>query len=160
MRFSANGLSISVPPELAGMGMERLEQGGLLLGHLVSPKSVRVLTLTRPGPLDIRAPGLFVLQDPLHEREMNESGLRYLGFWHSHPCGTPSEYSPEDLQDWQSAALEMFPQMPPEQTTIFYPVVTGDRLRVWAMNRDLTLTELHPEEVMPCSIPTTSLWSN
>ncbi len=160
MRFSANGLSISVPHELAGMGMDPLEQGGLLLGHLISPQSARVVTFTQPGPLDIRARGLFVLQDPHHEQEMNESGLRYLGFWHSHPCGTPSEYGPEDLQDWQSAAVEMFAQMPPDQTTIFYPIVTGDRLRIWAMTRDLTLTELQPEEVTRCSTPTTSLWSN
>jgi hypothetical protein len=160
MRFSAAGLSISVPPELAGMGMDPLEQGGLLLGHLVTSQSVRVVTFTRPGPLDIRTPGMFVLQDPQHERELNESGLRYLGFWHSHPCGTPSEYSPEDLDDWQNATVEMFAQLPPEQTLIFYPIVTGDRLRVWAMGRDLTLTELQPEEVMPCSIPTIQLWSN
>ena len=160
MRFSAAGLSISVPPELADMGMDALEQGGLLLGHLITEQSARVVTFTRPGPLDIRLPGLFALQDPLHERELNESGLRYLGFWHSHPVGTPSEYSDEDLTDWQSAGLEMFAQLPPEQTHVYYPIVTGDRLRVWAMARDLTLTELQPEEVTRCSTPTTPLWSN
>jgi len=163
MRFSANilgHLGLTVPAELAGMGMEQLEQGGLLLGFLTGLHSAYVMTFTRPGPLDIRLPGLFALQDPLHERELNESGLRYLGFWHSHPVGTPSEYSDEDLTDWRSAAREMFPQMESIQTHVYYPIVTGDRLRVWAMARDLTLTELQPEEVMRCSIPTIPTWSN
>ena len=141
MRFSANGVSLTLPDELAGLGMEALEQGGVLIG-LVD----QIHQFTRPGPLDVRLPGMFMLLDDCHQEALDASGMDYLGAWHSHPCGTPSEYSTEDLLDWCGTAPLMFGAQP-HLTHLYYPIVTGDRLRVWALDRDLTLTELHREEV-------------
>jgi hypothetical protein len=141
VRFSANGLSVIFPPELAGMGMDALEQGGVLIGL-----GSEVHSFTRPGPLDLRLSGMFMMLDDSHQAALDESSMSYLGAWHSHPCGTPSEYSTEDLLDWRGTAPLMF-EAQPHLTHLYYPIVTGDRLRVWALDRGLTLTELHREEV-------------
>ncbi|GGR31390.1 Mov34/MPN/PAD-1 family protein [Deinococcus ruber] len=150
MRYAAAGISLNLPAKLATKGMEPLEQGGILLGD---SSAGQVETFTTPGPLDVRLEELFMLLDDCHQETLEASGLDYLGFWHTHPVGTPSDYSLEDLQDWQEGAVQMFAQLP-NATHFYYPIVTGDRLRVWAMDRALNLTELHPEEVTPCSIPT------
>ncbi len=136
MRFGNGVITLDLPDALADMGMEATEQGGILLG-----KAGCVHEFTVPGPLDLRLPDLFMLLDPCHEERMNASDLVYMGFWHSHPPGMPSEYSPEDLLDWRHGAAMMFDQLP-RHSFIYYPIATGDRLRVWALARDLTLTEL------------------
>lgn len=136
MRLSNGLITLDLPDALADMGMERLEQGGILIG-----RGNRVHEFTRPGPLDFRLPGMFMLIDDCHQQQLDASNLDYLGAWHSHPCGTPSEYSPEDLLDWRSTAPLMFVAQR-HVPHLFYPIVTGDRLRVWALDRGLTLTEL------------------
>ena len=131
-------LLVHTPPLLAHLGMDKTEQGGLLLGKEGTLWAER---LTLPGPLDLRTPSLFMLLDPHHQSALDVGDMSYLGFWHSHPPGTPSEYSPEDWHSWRRIADDMFPQLP-TQTHLLFPIVTGDRLRAWAMARDLTLTEL------------------
>ena len=129
-----------LPDDLATWGMTEREQGGLLLGK-AEPGWLAVQRFTVPGPLDLCTPGMFMLLDPCHQQVLDASGLSYLGFWHSHPPGTPSEYSPEDRDSWRHIASDMFPQLP-DQTHLLFPIITGDRQRVWALARDLTLTEL------------------
>ena len=146
MRFSANGVMLTLPEELASLGMDLLEQGGVLIGQRTGIHSAWVRQFTRPGPLDVRLPGMFMMLDDCHQEALDASGLDYLGAWHSHPCGTPSDYSSEDLLDWRGTAPLMF-EAQPHLTHLYYPIVTGDRLRVWALDRELTLTELHREEV-------------
>ena len=141
MRFARDSITLTLPDELLTFGMDLLEQGGVLIGL-----DNQVRHFTRPGPLDIRLPGMFMMLDDCHQEALNESAMSYLGAWHSHPCGTPSEHSTEDLLDWRSTAPLMF-EAQPHLTHFYYPIVTGDRLRVWALDRDLTLTELHREEV-------------
>jgi hypothetical protein len=141
VNFSANGVILTLPDDLASCGMEATEQGGVLIGL-----GNHVHHFTRPGPLDIRLPGMFMMLDDCHQDALSESGMSYLGAWHSHPCGTPSEHSTEDLLDWRGTAPLMF-EAQPHLTHFYYPIVTGDRLRVWALDRGLTLTELHREEV-------------
>ena len=136
MRFQGDLITLDLPGEIASLGMELLEQGGILIGE-----GSQVHHFTRPGPLDVRLPGLFMLLDDSHQDALDESGMDYLGAWHSHPCGTPSGYSTEDLLDWRSTAPLMF-RAQPHLTHLYYPIVTGDRLRAWALARDLTLTEL------------------
>lgn len=140
MIWQADGWALTLPGELASLGMDPLEQGGILIG-LGSPWGARVTQFTRPGPLDLRLEGLFMMIDDSHQVELERSGLEYLGAWHSHPAGTPSEHSTEDLLDWRSTAPMMFAQQP-RVLRLHYPIVTGDRLRVWALDRDLNLTEL------------------
>lgn len=131
MRFG----HLDLPDALATCGMDTQEQGGILLGE-----GQTVQQFTTPGPLDFRTDGLFLLLDDCHQQALDSSNLSYLGFWHSHPPGTPSGYSLEDLTSWQDIARAMFPWLP--STHLYFPIVTGDRLRVWAMDRALNLTEL------------------
>ncbi len=132
MRFGP----LELPDELNAMGLKPLEQGGILLGF-----GDCVHYFTTPGPLDLCGSDMFVLLDPCHQQAMNESGLDYLGFWHSHPPGTPSEYSPEDLESWLETAPIMFTQQP-HVNHFYYPIVTGDVIRVWTLDRSLELLEL------------------
>lgn len=140
MRWQGNEFTAWLPDDLSAHGMDALEQGGLLLGAHGSGW-LTVHHFTTPGPLDVRTADMFLLLDPSHEQELQDSNLDYLGFWHSHPAGTPSDYSPEDLACWRTIAGEVFPQLP-DQTHLLFPIITGDRSRVWTMTRDLTLTEL------------------
>ena len=146
MRWARDTVIAWLPDELARHGMGASEQGGLLIGAAGHGWST-VHDFTRPGPMDLQLPGLFMLLDDCHQQQLDASGQSYLGFWHSHPPGTPSEYSPEDLTSWHEIARAMFPQLPDSQTHLLFPIVTGDRTRVWALDRDLTLSELTREEV-------------
>lgn len=132
MRFG----TYELPNDLKDYGMQPLEQGGILLGSGAS-----IGYFTTPGPLDYCAPDSFVMLDDCHQQALTESGLDYLGFWHSHPVGTPSEPSPEDLESWQQIAQTMLEQQPHVKSLLF-PIVTGDVLRVWTLTRSLELTEL------------------
>jgi len=132
MKFGA----LALPDDLTKMGMTSNEQGGILLGH-----EHKVHNFTAPGPLDLRGSDLFVLLDPCHQQALNESDLDYLGFWHSHPPGTPSEYSAQDLECWLETAPTMFASQP-HVNKLYYPIVTGDVIRVWTLDRSLELLEL------------------
>lgn len=131
--------------ELATFGCTHVEQGGILLGH-AGPYGIHVSEYTTPGPLDVQAQGMILLADPKHEQRLNDSGLAYLGFWHSHPAGTPSEPSLEDLESWQGIARAMLTQQPSVPCLLF-PIITGDRIRVWRVDRTPDLEALPLTEV-------------
>lgn len=132
MRFGIYDL----PNDLTTYSNNPLEQGGILIGQ-----GQRVDYFTTPGPLDYCAPDSFVMLDDCHQQALNESGLDYLGFWHSHPAGTPQEPSPEDLESWQQIAQTMLEQQPHVKNLIF-PIITGGIMRLWTMNRALELKEV------------------
>ncbi|EYB67031.1 hypothetical protein DEIPH_ctg052orf0027 [Deinococcus phoenicis] len=63
-------------------------------------------------------------------------GWGYLGYWHSHPAGTPQHPSEVDLTDWH-AALETT-----GAAFLDFPIITGGVLRAWRLHRGGDLEEV------------------
>lgn len=131
---------------LIAFGCSDVEQGGILLGFANS-HGIFVTEYTTPGPLDVQDGGMILLADPKHEERLNVSGLAYLGFWHTHPAGTPSEPSLEDLDSWQGIARAMFAQQP-DVPCLLFPIITGDRSRAWRIDRTPSLEAMPLTEVI------------
>lgn len=113
-----------------------LEQGGLLFGH---PGEALRVTGVQPG--DDRGPRHYSATDPAHVAaavEAERDGLRYIGYWHSHPAGTPQTPSDVDIADFNAAAEALFPDLP----WLDFPIITGGVLRCFRLNQDLTLKEV------------------
>ncbi|WP_135227537.1 Mov34/MPN/PAD-1 family protein [Deinococcus fonticola] len=118
------------------------EQGGLIFG---TPG--HVMSCTGPLPGDDRGTHHLTLCDPGHQLAADlaaASGLRYLGYWHSHPAGTPQGPSEVDIADFREAADLLFPSLP----FLDFPIITGGVLRVFRMNHQLELEEV-PHELRP-----------
>lgn len=99
------------------------EQGGLLFGP---PREVRACTGPLPG--DDRGTHHLTMLDPGHEAAADAAaaqGWGYLGYWHSHPAGSPPDPSEVDLTDWQLALGAT------GAAELYFPIITGGVLRVW-----------------------------
>ncbi|WP_155300948.1 Mov34/MPN/PAD-1 family protein [Deinococcus kurensis] len=116
------------------------EQAGILFG---TPGHARLIT--GPLPLDQRGPDWVTLADPGHAHAAalaQAQGWAQIGYWHSHPPGTPFGPSEVDITDWQ-AALDTL-----GQPFLDFPIVTGGITHVYR------LTPGHaPQEVAWISPP-------
>ncbi len=80
------------------------EAGGILLGCYRDPH-IEVVSVTPPGPGDIRRPLSFIRKCASHKREAykqwNQSGklITYIGEWHTHPQMIPQP-SHTDYRNW------------------------------------------------------------
>lgn len=111
-----------------------LEQGGLLFG---TPGHVYVCT----GPLagDDRGTHHLTLCDPGHQAAAEAAlcqGRTYVGYWHSHPAGTPQEPSEVDVTDFRAALDTTGAEF------LDFPIITGGVLRAWRAWADGRLEEV------------------
>lgn len=117
-----------------------LEQGGLLFGS-VDGDAAHARLVTGPQPGDDRGTHHISLTSPAHTRAAQQAeaqGWHYLGYWHSHPPGTPPVPSEVDITDFHAAADRLFPHLP----FLDFPIITGGVLKCFRLTHDLTLKEV------------------
>lgn len=117
-----------------------LEQGGLIFG-LVAGNDAHAYSITGPQPDDDRGTHHISLISRNHLRAAGQaetSGWQYLGYWHSHPAGTPPVPSDVDITDFHAAADQLFPALP----FLDFPIITGGVLKCFRLHHDLTLREV------------------
>lgn len=115
-----------------------LEQGGLLFGTL-TPDGATVHRLTGPQPDDDRGTHHLSLIGEGHRQAAEQAftdGLTYLGYWHSHPTGTPFTPSEVDLTDFLLAVETM------DADHLYFPIITGGVLRAYRFHRSGQLEEV------------------
>lgn len=125
-----------------------LEQGGLLLGTLTAAGAT-VHHATAPQPDDDRGTHHLTLCGAGHVREAEAAlarGLVYLGYWHSHPAGTPPIPSDVDLTDFRVAVETM------DAKSLYFPIVTGGVLHAYRFHRSGQLEEV-PWTLQPSPPP-------
>lgn len=111
-----------------------LEQGGLLFGV-----GDDVYAVTGPQPDDDRGAHHLSLISPQHLRAAERAyaeGYDYLGYWHSHPAGTPFTPSEVDLTDFRQALETM------QVESLVFPIVTGGVTHVYRLDRAGHLKEV------------------
>lgn len=115
-----------------------LEQGGLLLGTRDGERA-HVHACTGPLPGDDRGTHHLTLADPGHTLAAEDAFARgwvYLGYWHSHPTGTPPGPSEVDLTDFREALRVT------GAPYLDFPILTGGVLRAWRLHASGPLTEV------------------
>lgn len=81
------------------------ESFGVIIGSCEAAGACKIERVTIPGKRDIQSRSHFVLQDPCHQKAVDQafrqsSGyLGYLGTWHTHPEAIPTP-STVDIKDW------------------------------------------------------------
>lgn len=118
-----------------------LEQGGLLFG-VTNGDEAHAYLITGPQPDDDRGTHHLTLCDEGHQqaaRHASARGWHYLGYWHSHPAGTPPVPSDVDVTDFHAAAAVLFPERP----FLDFPIITGGKLHCFRLRHDLTLQEVN-----------------
>lgn len=81
------------------------ESFGVIIGSCEAVGACKIERATVPGKKDIQSRTHFVLQDPCHQKAVDQafrqsSGyLGYLGTWHTHPVAIPAP-SLVDIKDW------------------------------------------------------------
>lgn len=111
------------------------EQAGLLFGL---PGHAHLITAPLPG--DDRGERHVTLLDPGHAHSAlaaQAQGWEYVGYWHSHPPGTPFGPSGVDLTDWHEALRVT------GAAFLDFPIVTGGITHVYRLRPGMTA----PEEV-------------
>lgn len=124
-----------------------LEQGGLMFGTR-DGETATVHACTGPLPGDDRGTHHLTLCSPQHGHAAGAAaghGWVYLGYWHSHPAGTPPTPSDVDVTDFHEAARVLFPTAP----YLDFPIITGGILHAWRLAHDLTLKEVNTRELRP-----------
>ena len=124
-----------------------LEQGGLLLGTHEG-ETAHAHVITGPQPDDDRGTHHLHLCSPHHlqvAEQASARGLTYLGYWHSHPAGTPPVPSEVDVTDFHVAAQTCFPALP----YLDFPIITGGVLKCFRLRHDLTLKEVSTLAIQP-----------
>lgn len=82
------------------------EASGLMIGRMLHSGSIVIDEITEPGPTDKRSRFACSLEDPCHQRRLDEAynasgGCSvFLGHWHTHPEADPTPSS-VDLADWR-----------------------------------------------------------
>lgn len=111
-----------------------LEQGGLIFG---APGEVRMVTGTATG--DERGERHWMPTDAAHVRaaELAQSlGYRQLGWWHSHPAGTPQTPSEVDAEQFRMALEHLGAEQ------LWFPIVTGGIVRVFTITHTEGIEEV------------------
>lgn len=117
-----------------------LEQGGLLFGF-TEGETAHVHLVTGPQPDDDRGTHHLSMVGAEHRRTAEQAyadGLEYLGYWHSHPAGTPPVPSEVDITDFRAAASALFPEAP----FLDFPIITGGVYKCFRLSHDLTIREV------------------
>ena len=113
MDFAGYGLTISTDRSVwrIWQGGRQIHQNapesfGILIGSCdKTSMSCRIERATIPGKRDVQSRSHFVLQDPCHQKAVNQAYhqsdgyLGYLGTWHTHPEASPKP-STVDINDW------------------------------------------------------------
>lgn len=107
------------------------EQFGVLIGSRLEDESrIWIDKCTTPKPKDISKRARFVMQDPSHQKNIDEAfeesngELGYIGTWHTHPQNKPVP-SVIDLVDWVQCALRN-----PDRQLVF-AIVGNEQINIY-----------------------------
>ena len=112
MVFIGSGMAISIDQSVweiwqnaRQVRQNMPESFGVIIGSCEAAGACKLECATVPGKRDIQSRTHFVLQDPCHQKAVDQAFresngyLGYLGTWHTHPVPIPAPSS-VDIKDW------------------------------------------------------------